>query len=191
MEFSQSGGSLHYSGVLADMRTYLMPVKPYTIALRGMYYGRFGDGRRGCDVAGALPRLSGSRARLRPGPRSSRANARRCRGRSCPAFDRLIGSRVAIANAEVRFPIWGAFGGNQFYGPLPIEGAFFTDAGVAWGQSLRAGTLPGDNQPVFSVGAALRVNVFNFAVAEIDFVQARSTVRRAGGCGSSSSRPGF
>ena len=40
MEFSQSAGSLHYSGVLADMRTYLMPVKPYTIALRGMYYGR-------------------------------------------------------------------------------------------------------------------------------------------------------
>ena len=40
MEFSQSAGSLTYSGVLADLRTYLMPVKPYTIALRGMYYGR-------------------------------------------------------------------------------------------------------------------------------------------------------
>ena len=78
---------------------------------------------------------------------------------------------MAIANAEVRFPIWGAFGGDQFYGPLPIEGAFFTDAGVAWGQSLRAGTLPGDNRPVVSVGAALRVNVLNFAIAEIDFVR--------------------
>ena len=43
MEFMQSGGSLTYSGVLADMRTYLMPVRPYTIALRGMYYGRLGD----------------------------------------------------------------------------------------------------------------------------------------------------
>ena len=41
---------------------------------------------------------------------------------SCPAFDRLIGSRVAIANAELRFPLWGAFaGGDRFYGPLPIE----------------------------------------------------------------------
>ena len=60
---------------------------------------------------------------------------------------------------------------TQFYGPLPIEGAFFADGGVAWGQSLRAGTLPGDNEPVFSVGAAVRVNVFNFAVAEIDFVK--------------------
>ena len=90
---------------------------------------------------------------------------------SCPAYDRLIGSRVAIANAELRFPIWGAFGGNQFYGPLPIEGAFFADAGVAWGRSLRAGTLEGDHEPVMSVGAALRVNVLNFMVAEIDFVR--------------------
>ena len=68
-------------------------------------------------------------------------------------------------------PDLGAFGGDQFYGPLPIEGAFFTDAGVAWGQSLRTGTLPGDNRPVVSVGAALRVNVLNFMVAEIDFVR--------------------
>ena len=43
MEFSQSAGSLTYSGVLADLRTYLMPVRPYTIALRGMYYGRVGE----------------------------------------------------------------------------------------------------------------------------------------------------
>ena len=60
-------------------------------------------------------------------------------GGSCPAFDRLIGSRVAVANAELRFPIWGAFGGNQFYGPLPVEAAVFTDAGLAWGRTDRAG----------------------------------------------------
>ena len=42
---------------------------------------------------------------------------------------------------------------------------------MAWGQSLRAGTLPGDHEPVVSLGAAVRVNIFNFAVAEIDFVQ--------------------
>ena len=69
---------------------------------------------------------------------------------SCPAFDRLIGSRVAVANAELRFPMWGAFGGNQFYGPLPIEAAVFTDAGVAWGRSDRARLRPGDKQPVVS-----------------------------------------
>ena len=83
----------------------------------------------------------------------------------------MIGSRVAIANAELRFPIWGAFGGNQFYGPLPIEAAIFTDAGVAWGRSERAGTPQGDSKPVMSVGAAIRVNILGFAVAEIDYVR--------------------
>ena len=76
-----------------------------------------------------------------------------------------------MANAELRVPIWGAFGGSQFYGPLPIEAAFFADGGVAWGQSLRAGTFPGDNKPIASVGAAIRDNVLGFAVAEIDFVR--------------------
>jgi outer membrane protein assembly factor BamA len=170
MEFSQSAGSLQYSGVLTDLRTYLMPVKPYTIALRGMYYGRFGQDAEN-DM---LPALYLGYPGLVRGYDQYSFESSECvggTGSSCPAFDRLIGSRVAVANAELRFPIWGAFGGEQFYGPLPVEAAFFTDAGVAWGQSLRAGTLPGDNKPVVSVGAAIRVNVLNFAVAEIDFVK--------------------
>ncbi len=171
MEFMQSGGSLTYSSVLADMRTYLMPVRPYTIALRGMYYGRLGDDAE--DQM--LPALYLGYPGLVRGYDQYSFESSECVGGStvgsCPAYDRLIGSRVAIANAEVRFPIWGAFGGNQFYGPLPIEGAFFADAGIAWGQSLRAGTLPGDHEPVVSIGAAVRVNIFNFAVAEIDFVK--------------------
>jgi Tol biopolymer transport system component len=171
LEYLQSGGSLTYSGVLADMRTYLMPVRPYTIALRGMYYGRLGEDAE--DPM--LPALFLGYPGLVRGYDQYSFESTECVGGvaagSCPAFDRLIGSRVAIANAELRFPIWGAFGGSQFYGPLPIEGALFADAGVAWGQSLRAGTLPGDNQPVVSLGAAVRVNIMNFAVAEIDFVR--------------------
>jgi len=76
-----------------------------------------------------------------------------------------------VGNAEVRFPLWGMFSRSQFYGPLPIEGAFFADAGVAWGRSERLAFAPGDNKPVASVGAALRVNVLNFAVAEINYVR--------------------
>src|SRR5690606_2419001 len=43
LEFSQSAGTLTYSGVLADVRTYLMPVRPVTFAFRGLYYGRYGS----------------------------------------------------------------------------------------------------------------------------------------------------
>ncbi len=98
----------------------------------------------------------------------------------CRRGGRTVRARRSIgwsaAASRLRTPSSGSRSGarsaaNQFYGPLPIEAAFFTDAGVAWGQSLRAGTPAGDNQPVFSVGAAVRVNVFNFTVAEIDFVK--------------------
>jgi len=189
MEFSQSAGSLTYSGVLADVRTYLMPLRPYTIALRGMYYGRFGESAED----GRLPALFIGYPGLVRGYDSNSFESGECGDAgdgSCPPFDRLIGSRVAVANAELRFPIWGAFGGDQFYGPLPIEAAIFTDAGVAWGRSERAGFAAGDNQPVVSVGAALRVNVLGFAVAEIDYVRPLDRPTR-GWLWQFSLRPGF
>jgi Tol biopolymer transport system component len=188
LEYSQSAGDLTYSGVLADLRTYLMPFRPYTIALRGMYYGRLGrdaeDGR--------LPALFLGYPGLVRGYDQNSFESHECptSTTSCPVFDRLIGSRVAIANAELRFPVWGAFGGDQFYGPLPLEAAIFTDAGVAWGVSDRFSFAPGDNQPVVSVGAALRVNILGFAVAEIDYVRPLDRPNR-GWLWQFSLRPGF
>jgi outer membrane protein assembly factor BamA len=90
---------------------------------------------------------------------------------SCPVFDRLVGSRVAIANAELRFPLWGAFGGSSYYGPLPIELGVFSDAGVAWGGVSSPQFVEGDHKPVASVGAVARINLFGFAVAEINYVR--------------------
>ena len=189
LEFSQSGGDLTYSGILADARTYLMPVRPYTIALRGMYYGRVGQDAEN----GLLPALFLGYPGLVRGYDYNSFESQECLGapaNTCPVFDRLVGSRVAIANAELRFPIWGAFGGDQFYGPLPIEAAFFTDAGVAWGSSDRLGFAPGDHKPVVSVGAAVRVNVLGFAVAEIDYVRPLDRPQR-GWLWQFSLRPGF
>jgi outer membrane protein assembly factor BamA len=171
MEFSQMAGSLTYSGVLGDFRTYIMPFRPYTIALRGMYYGRYG--RDAGDFR--LPTLYLGYPGLVRGYDSGSFEAFECGNQgdgSCPAFDRLIGSRVAIANAELRFPLWGLFSRDSFYGPLPIEMALFTDAGVAWGNQEGLQVLARDNgQPVVSVGAALRINLFGFAVGEIDYVR--------------------
>ena len=49
--------------------------------------------------------------------------------------------------------------------------AVFGDVGVAWGQ--RGSPLFGgaNKDPVRSVGAAMRVNLFGFAVGEIDYVK--------------------
>ena len=90
---------------------------------------------------------------------------------SCPAFDRLIGSRVGVANAEVRFPLWGIFKRDEFYGPLPVELAVFADGGVAWGSNTQRFVRGADSKPIGSVGGAARINVFGFAVAEIDYVR--------------------
>ena len=169
LEFSQSGGGLTYSGVLADARTYVMPIRPYTLAFRGLYYGRYG--RDSND--GRLPTLYLGYPGLVRGYDSGSFQSFECGTNpdgSCPAFDRLIGSRVAIANAELRFPPWAAFGGSGFYGPVPVELAVFTDAGVAWGSNTRTFSQT-VKDPVVSVGAAARVNVFGFAVAEIDYVR--------------------
>jgi outer membrane protein assembly factor BamA len=169
-ELSQSAGSLSYSGVLADYRTYIMPVRPFTFALRGLYYGRYG--RNAEDQR--LPTLYLGYPGLIRGYDPGSFQAGECGAQldgSCPAFDRLIGSRVAIASAELRFPLWSVFGGDNFYGPLPVELAVFTDSGIAWGRNSRPSFSGGDRQPVSSAGVAARINLLGFAIAEIDYVR--------------------
>jgi hypothetical protein len=170
LELSQSGGSLTYTGTLVDYRTYLMPFRPYTFALRGLYFGRYG--RDSEDQR--LPTLYLGYPGLVRGYDPGSIDAGECGSQingSCPTFDRMIGSRVAVANAEFRFPLWGAFGGDRFYGPLPIEVGVFGDTGVAWGRTTRPAFAGGDQKPVSSFGAVMRINLLGFAVAEIDYVR--------------------
>ena len=170
LELAQTGGSITYTGLTADVRTYVMPKRPYTLAFRGLYFARYGNDAE--DLR--LPTLYLGYPGLVRGYASGSFETGECGLQidgSCPVFDRLLGSRVAIFNAELRFPLWGALGGSNFYGPLPIEMAVFADSGVAWGQSTSV--LYGGNakEPVASAGIAMRANLFGFAVAEIDFVR--------------------
>jgi outer membrane protein assembly factor BamA len=172
LELGQSAGNITFTNLTADVRTYLMPVKPYTFAFRGLYYARYGNEAE--DFR--LPTLYLGYPGLVRGYAQGSFETGECGLQpdgSCPTFDRLLGSRVAIFNAELRFPLWGALTGGRgsFYGPLPVEMAVFADSGVAWGQSTSV--LYGGNQkePVSSVGLAWRVNLMGFAVAEIDWVR--------------------
>ena len=170
-EYTQTAGSLTYGGALGDFRRYFMPVRPFTIALRGMHYGRYG--RDGEDPRLA-PLFIGYPGLVR-GYESGSFDARECIATAifdCPVYDQLLGSRVALANAELRFPLLGLFGGDSYYGAFPIEMAIFGDVGTAWtSDSGRPRYLGGDRDWVRSAGAALRINAFGFAILELDYVR--------------------
>src|SRR5262249_12646855 len=88
----------------------------------------------------------------------------------CPAFDRLLGSRIAVINLEARLPLLGALGVIPSGGVPPVEMAVFFDAGSAWARGQKPSFLGGDATTVTSHGAALRVNLFGSAVGEVDLV---------------------
>jgi outer membrane protein assembly factor BamA len=168
-EVSQTAGTVSYAGVLADYRRYFMPARPFTIAFRGMHYGRYGSGSEDVRLA---PIYIGSPGLVR-GYDFGSFNPTECivNAASCTAFDQLVGSRIAVAGAELRFPLFGLFSRQTFYGPLPIEIALFGDAGTAWRDDVDFSIDTRDGRLVRSYGAALRMNAFGYAIVELDYVR--------------------
>ncbi len=95
---------------------------------------------------------------------------------SCSAVQ-LLGSRVVVANAELRFPLIRRL--ELGFLPVslpPLDGLFFYDAGLAWsrGQSvLRTRPIDFDlskqRYPLQSYGFGLRLNLFNYAIVRWDY----------------------
>jgi len=178
-EAAPTVGSVQYAGLLADYRRYFMPVSFYTIAVRGLTYGRYGSGAEDTRL---FPLFLGYPNLVR-GYDVSTFDSLDCipnSGSQCPAFDRLVGSKVLVGNIEFRFPLLRPFGASQrMYGPIPVEVALFADAGLAW-NSLNAATSSNVffaatphqfniNDGVSSAGVSFRVNLFGFAVGEFAF----------------------
>lgn len=170
LEVSPTFGDLQYTSLLADFRQYVMPFKPVTLAARILHFGRYGNAAEDFRLT---PLYLGYPHLMR-GYDFSSFHASECVAdgtSSCPAFDRLVGSRLLIANAEVRFPLLGLFKREFVYGPVPLEGVIFGDAGVAWSRDENPSFADGTRDIVRSVGAGVRVNAFNFAVVEFDAVR--------------------
>jgi outer membrane protein assembly factor BamA len=100
----------------------------------------------------------------------------------------LLGSRVAYANAELRFPLVQRIDLGLLPIALPpIEGLFFYDIGAAWerGQDLSF-RQPADydftKQRYFvsSYGMGVRMNLFNFAIIRWDYAIPRDGADRKG-----------
>ncbi|MEP6509771.1 MAG: hypothetical protein ABJC63_16205, partial [Gemmatimonadales bacterium] len=179
MRFSVSPavGNLRWVEYLADYRRY-DPIIFNTITIATRFLGSASIGR---DEL-AFPKYVGRPEYVR-GYDNANFTGYECTGyiggtASC-STEQLVGSRVAVANAEIRFPIIRRFDlGSLPVGLPPIEGLVFYDAGLAWskGQTVSL-TKPGNydftlqRYPLRSYGVGLRVNLFNLAILKWDYAK--------------------
>jgi hypothetical protein len=158
-----AGGETSYLGVLADYRRYLMPVKPYTIALRILHSARYGPGKNDPRL---LDTYLGSSSLVR-GYSGTRVVQSECSTNECAALDSLLGTGVLVAKLEIRAPLLSAFSSRIRYGAIPLDMFAFADGGTTWGGpgAPRLTTL--SRTWIRSVGGGVRANamgvVFDFA----------------------------
>jgi hypothetical protein len=149
VEVGQSIGTLRYNAVTVDARQYVMPVRPVTIGVRALHFGRYG---RDAEDPVFVPMFIGY-AEMVHGYGFGSFEASECQSDApsattstlCGPLDNLVGSRVAVANIEVRAPIPGLFRGEIDYGRVPVELVAFFDAGVAWSRGTRPAFAGGTN----------------------------------------------
>jgi outer membrane protein assembly factor BamA len=187
IEVTPTIGTLKYQTLLVDYRKYFF-AKPVTLAFRGLHYGMYGKDAES-DRIGAMYLGDGSLVRGYSYNSFTSSDCTSGTGglatSSCPQFDRLVGSKLALANAELRIPLFGTSGFGLIASPLPpIEIAPFVDAGVAWtkasGPVWDLSTTSGDRTPVVSTGIASRVNLFGFAVFEVYYAHPFQRPGRSG-----------
>ena len=168
---SPTFGTVQFTSVLADWRKYFL-VAPVTFAIRGFHFARYG---RDAESDRVTPLYVGYESLVR-GYAVESFNLNECTPvadpEACPEFDRLVGSRIAVASAELRIPL---FGTEQYglidFSFLPTEIAPFVDAGVAWTEDespeLRfdRSSTP-DRIPVVSAGISARMNVLGYLIFE-------------------------
>ncbi|MBX6363311.1 MAG: PD40 domain-containing protein [Gemmatimonadetes bacterium] len=184
LEVTPTFGTLAYTQALADYRRYFFK-NPFTLAIRALHYGRYGGGAGDSLLA---PLNVGYPTLVR-GYETTNFDISECgttfnTTQSCPAFDRLFGTKIAVANLELRVPLFGVPQYGLINLPfLPTEIAPFLDMGLAWGEfaqerlpdgtstyqkpTLRFARRTDERVPVFSTGITARFNVLGFLVAEV------------------------
>jgi len=149
-EVTPAAGQLSYTAVTADVRHYVMPVRPYSIAMRVLHAARYGaDG----DDPRLLPNFLGSSYMVR----GHRQDLRYCRpdgDHICG--DDLLGNRMLVGNLEVRVPIWGIRARQIQYGSLPADAFVFADGGMI--------TSEGRSTSISSFGGGVRINAAGFPI---------------------------
>jgi Tol biopolymer transport system component len=172
-------GSANIFTALLDYRKYIY-VKPFTFALRTYNFGMFGKDAE----SGVIPPLYIGYPWLIRGYEDLSFNGDNSLNSNTFNPSRLTGSKVSVANAEIRLPLSGPerlaiFKSKYFLADLNL----FVDAGLAWNKNNKIGwdrgsgtnieTLNPTNTvedinrfPLFSTGVSLRVNVLGYLVLE-------------------------
>lgn len=175
-EVEAYGGDLSYQTGLADYRRYLFR-RPLTFAFRGIHFGRYGDDAES-DLLGPLYL---GRPTLVRGYEINDFDATECtpvggQTNACPEFDRLVGSRLAVVNLELRVPLFGI----EDYGLIelpyfPTDLVLFADAGTAWTEDespdVRFDQETLDRVPVFSAGVAARIVIGGYLPLELYYAK--------------------
>ena len=176
-EVSPTLGDIQYVQALADYRRYFF-LRPFTFALRGYHLGRYG---RDAELFRQFP--LGHTYFIRGYDRSDMLdecfNSQDPGADVCGVLQQTSGSRIGVANAELRFPLVRQLVlGFLPVGFPPIEGFAFFDAGVAWDNVSRpvfASGLqlnPEEHGILTSGGFGARVNLLGYLILEVDYVKA-------------------
>lgn len=157
--------SLNVWSFLGDYRKYWF-APPLSFAVRGMFIGRYGEDN---DIL--FPLFIGNNFFVRGYTvRSFQRN--NCPDEDCLNINQLVGSKIGVANAEIRFPFSGPERLTLIKsGFLFTDLVLFTDAGIAWDDPDNLDlswdpTKANDRIPVVSSGVALRLNLFGYFVLE-------------------------
>ena len=174
---SKSLGRLNFADYLVDYRRY-DPIIFNTLTFATRFLGSLAIGR---DEA-FFPKYIGRPDFVRGYDRAN-FNYFDCTSvigaQSTCNNQQLAGSRVAVFNEELRFPIIRRFDVGSSFGLPPVDGLLFYDAGLAWGAGItpHLGNAPQgfdpnkDRWPLTSWGAGLRVNLFNLAILRWDYAR--------------------
>jgi WD40 repeat protein len=172
LEVSANHGSITYTTVLADYRRYVRLPGKVTFAGRVLHFGRYGGGAEDSR----LQDLSLGYPALLRGYSIDSFSAGECGGRlqtygDCPALDQLFGSRIAVANAELRLPLLGAYAAVPTRRVPPVEAAVFYDTGAAWRKTEAIPFFQTNSRHlVQSYGTTLRVNILGMAIGQMSYV---------------------
>src|SRR5690349_12973850 len=171
-------GSWRFTAGLADFRRYIF-FRPFTIALRGLMFGRFG---RDADH---FPVFLGGTDLIRGYTSGSFRNhectaaTQQANQTGCAELDQLIGSKIAVSNVELRFPLTRSLVlGFLPVGFPPIEGAIFYDVGMAWddASTVKWQRAPTDEpvlvrQSLRRWGTSIRAYVFGLLIMRFDYTR--------------------